>query len=69
MRIPYPNRDRSLRQLHRTRAVYQYGRFPQRYVLGMQESKPQHYIGAPTWCCNQAFLTLGKEHAGCTRTR
>lgn len=32
---PYPDRDRALRQLQRTRAAYRYGRFPQRYVLGV----------------------------------
>lgn len=32
---PYPNADRALRQIQRTRAVYQYGRCPQRYVMGI----------------------------------
>jgi hypothetical protein len=31
--IAYPNRERTLRHLEYKRAVYQYGRFPQRYVL------------------------------------
>jgi hypothetical protein len=49
MRRPYPNRERALRHLHRTRAVYLYGRFPQRYILGMP-------------CCDRGFLMQGKEH-------
>lgn len=32
---PYPNRDLALRHLRHTQAVYRYGRFPQRYILGM----------------------------------
>lgn len=32
---PYPNRDRARRQVQRTRAVYRYGRVPQRYILGI----------------------------------
>lgn len=31
---PHPDRARALRHLEHTRAVYRYGRFPQRYVLG-----------------------------------
>lgn len=31
----YPNRDRALRHIKRAQAVYLYGRFPQRYALGM----------------------------------
>lgn len=30
----YPNRERALRHIKRTRAVCLYGRFPQRYILG-----------------------------------
>lgn len=36
---PYPNADRALRQVQRTRAVYQYGRVPQRYILGFDHEK------------------------------
>ena len=49
----YPNRDRTLRHIKRTRAAYLYGRFPQRIVLGMP-------------CCDPGFLTKGREHTiGC----
>lgn len=33
----YPDRDRSLRHLRRSQAVYLYGRFPQRVVLGFDQ--------------------------------
>lgn len=45
----YPNRERALRQVHRTRTAYLYGRFPQRVILGMP-------------CCDPGFLTQGREH-------
>ncbi len=45
----YPDRDRALRHIKRTQAAYLYGRFPQRYILGMP-------------CCDPGFLTLGQEH-------
>lgn len=45
----YPNRDRTLRHIKRTRAAYLYGRFPQRIVLGMP-------------CCDTGFLMQGGEH-------
>lgn len=32
---PYPDRERTLRHQQRGRAHYLYGRFPQRYALGM----------------------------------
>lgn len=47
----YPNRERALRHLKRTQAVYLYGRFPQRYILGMP-------------CCDSGILTLGGQHDG-----
>ncbi len=31
----YPDRDRALRHLQRTQAVYRYGRFPQRHIIGI----------------------------------
>lgn len=46
----YPNRDRTLRHIRRTRAEYLYGRFPQRIVLGMP-------------CCDPGFLTQGRDHS------
>ncbi|MCY0961559.1 hypothetical protein [Streptomyces sp. H27-H5] len=49
MHAGYPNRDRALRHVHRTRATYLYARFPQRHILGMP-------------CCGPGFLTLGKDH-------
>lgn len=45
----YPNRDRALRHLKRTRATYLYGCFPQRHILG-----------AP--CCDPGLLTMGRDH-------
>lgn len=33
----YPDRGRSLRHLRRSQAVYLYGRFPQRVVLGFDQ--------------------------------
>lgn len=36
---PYPNTDRALRHLQRTRAAYQYGRVPQRYAMGFDLSQ------------------------------
>jgi len=33
----YPDRDRALRHLRRSQAVYLYGRFPQRFVLGLDQ--------------------------------
>lgn len=33
----YPDRDRALRHLRRTQAVYLYGRCPQRVVLGLDQ--------------------------------
>lgn len=36
MRV-YPDRGRALRHLRYTQAVYRYGRFPRRYVLGMDQ--------------------------------
>lgn len=38
--LVYPNRDRSLRHIKRTQAIYLYGRFPQRIVLGMPCCQP-----------------------------
>jgi hypothetical protein len=35
MARPYPDPARALRQVQRTRAVYRYGRVPQRYVMGL----------------------------------
>ncbi|MFJ4418307.1 hypothetical protein [Streptomyces sp. NPDC088925] len=35
---PYPNRDRALRHLRHTQAVYLYGRVPVRYVLGLDQT-------------------------------
>ncbi|MCW2899986.1 MAG: hypothetical protein JWO67_2251 [Streptosporangiaceae bacterium] len=32
---PYPNAARALRHIQYKRAVYQYGRCPQRYVMGI----------------------------------
>ncbi|MFE3495275.1 hypothetical protein ACFXOS_19750 [Streptomyces sp. NPDC059175] len=49
MPTPYPNRARALRHVHRTRAAYLYGRFPQRYILGVP-------------CCENGFLTQGRDH-------
>lgn len=46
----YPNRERALRHVKRTQAAYLYGRFPQRYILGMP-------------CCDPGFLTLGRDHS------
>lgn len=46
----YPNRERALRHLKRTQAAYLYGRFPQRYILGMP-------------CCDPGFLTKGRDHS------
>ena len=37
---PYPNADRASRNLRRQQAVYQYGRVPQRYVLGLDAWRP-----------------------------
>ncbi|THA31782.1 hypothetical protein E6R18_15730 [Streptomyces sp. A1277] len=37
----YPNRERALRHLKRTQTAYLYGRFPQRYILGIQS--PEEY--------------------------
>ncbi|MFD5724667.1 hypothetical protein ACFWMT_01010 [Streptomyces sp. NPDC058368] len=37
----YPNRERALRHVKRTRAAYLYGRFPQRYILGMPWRPPR----------------------------
>lgn len=34
---PYPNRDRALRYLRHTQAVYLYGRIPVRYVTGFDQ--------------------------------
>lgn len=44
MNRPYPNRDRALRHIQRTRAAYQYGRSPQRWVLGID---PGARLGDP----------------------
>ncbi|MEV0884739.1 hypothetical protein AB0J03_12985 [Streptomyces microflavus] len=45
----YPNRERALKHIKRTQAVYLYGRFPQRYILGAH-------------CCEVGFFTQGKGH-------
>ena len=45
----YPDRDRALRHIKRTQAAYLYGRFPQRYILGMP-------------CCDPGLLTMGRDH-------
>jgi uncharacterized protein (DUF924 family) len=34
----YPDRERALRHLRYKQAVYRFGRFPQRYVLGIDQS-------------------------------
>ncbi|MFE9737327.1 hypothetical protein [Streptomyces sp. NPDC006477] len=46
--IPYPNRERTLRHLRRV--------FPRR------DRKAMHYTGRAQWCCEDAFVTLGKAH-------
>ncbi|WP_411118998.1 hypothetical protein [Streptomyces sp. 058-1L] len=45
----YPNRERALKHIKRTQAAYLYGRFPQRYILGMP-------------CCDPGLLTMGRDH-------
>ncbi|MFE3383002.1 hypothetical protein [Streptomyces anulatus] len=46
----YPNRNRALRHLQRTRSAYLYGRFPQRHILGMA-------------CCDPGLMSQGREHS------
>ncbi|MFC8494724.1 hypothetical protein ACFUJU_28810 [Streptomyces sp. NPDC057235] len=45
-RTAYPDRARALRHVHRVREEYLYGRFPQRYILGMPPS--DYYDGTRT---------------------
>lgn len=34
---PYPDRGRALRHIQRQRAMYLYGRFPRRYMFGLDQ--------------------------------
>lgn len=54
---------RDARGAEQYRAELSYFHYKQRVVLPMSPSaKAMHYVGQPTWCCEQAFLMLGMEH-------
>lgn len=61
---PYPNADRTLRNLRHQQAVYQYGRFPQRHVLGFDVPHPQFEMDGRTgavapWA--EGFVSFGRH--------
>ncbi|GHD70059.1 hypothetical protein GCM10010317_076530 [Streptomyces mirabilis] len=61
---PYPNADRALRNLRHQQAVYQYGRVPQRYVLGFDVPHPQFETDGCTgvvaaWA--EGFVSFGRQ--------
>jgi hypothetical protein len=61
---PYPNAERALNNLRRQQAVYQYGRFPQRYVMGFDVPHPQFEMDGRTgavasWA--EGFASIGRQ--------